>query len=200
MNVTDAISKRRSVQKFDPEHRLSYPDIESLILAAMHCPSAFNIQHWRFVAVESPQIREQLKSTAWGQPQVTDAGVLMLVCVDLKAWDKSPERYWENAEAKVRESMVKGMRGYYRNDQLAERDDALRSGAMAAMTIMLKAQDIGYDSCVVACDYAAAAKIINLPNDHAICMMLTIGKRLEDAYPRPGMLRLEDVLITDTFK
>lgn len=199
MNVSDAIRSRRSVQKFDPNHRLTEAELHELVEAATHCPSAFNIQHWRFVNVESVELREQLKATAWGQPQVTEAAALILVCMDLKAWDKAPERYWSEAEESVRESMIKAMRGYYRSNLQAERDDAMRSASMATMTLMIKARELGYDSCVVACDYGAAAKVINLPEDHAICMMLPIGRKLENAYPRPGMLGLEDVLIKDHF-
>jgi nitroreductase len=48
-------------------------------------------------------------------------------------------------------------------------------------------------------DFDAVAKIINLPHDHVITMMITIGKKKVEAQPRAGQLPLEEVFLTDTF-
>jgi nitroreductase len=48
-------------------------------------------------------------------------------------------------------------------------------------------------------DFDKVAQLINLPHDHIIIMMITIGKKLEDARPRSGQLALEEVLFTDQF-
>jgi nitroreductase len=42
-------------------------------------PSAFNIQNWRFVVLRDPALRQQVRAAAWGQAQVTDASLLMLL-------------------------------------------------------------------------------------------------------------------------
>jgi nitroreductase len=68
------------------------------------------------------------------------------------------------------------------------------------MTIMLMAKEMGYDSCPMdGFDFDQVARIINLPHDHIITMMITIGKPLQTARPRAGQLPLEDVLFTDQF-
>ena len=87
---------------------------------------------------------------------------------------------------------------YPDNPQL-QRDEGMRSAAMASMTLMLKAQEMGLDSCAMACDEEKMAELVNLPPDHAICMVLAIGKRLEEPYPRPGLLTLKDVLLINSF-
>ena len=199
VKVSTAIEKRRSVNRFDPSYKISSTHVHELIAAANLSPSAFNIQHWRFVWLKDEARLEQAKAASWFQPQVTDAALLLLVCLDLKAWHKSPQRYWENAPAEVADSMIKNMQQIYANNPQLERDEGMRSAAMAAMTIMLKAQEMGLDSCAMACDTKKMAELVNLPEDHAICMSLAIGKRLEEPYPRPGLLAVEDVLVTDTF-
>ena len=68
------------------------------------------------------------------------------------------------------------------------------------MNIMLMARGMGYDSCPMdGFDFDKVAKIINLPHDHIIIMMITIGKKLQDAHQRAGQLPLEEVLLTDGF-
>lgn len=199
MKVSIAIEKRRSVSRFDPAYKITTPEVHELISAANLSPSAFNIQHWRFVWLQDVERLEQAKAASWFQPQVTDASLLLLVCLDLKAWQKSPQRYWENAPDSVAESMIKNMQQIYSQNPQLERDEGMRSAAMAAMAIMLKAQEMGLDSCAMACDTEKMAELVNLPEDHAICMSLAIGKRLEEPYPRPGLLSVEDVLVTDSF-
>jgi len=48
-------------------------------------------------------------------------------------------------------------------------------------------------------DAEQVAGIIELPEDHVVGMMLTIGKATKPAWPKPGQLALEEVLITDRF-
>ena len=68
------------------------------------------------------------------------------------------------------------------------------------MNIMLMAKGMGYDSCPMdGFDFDKVAKIINLPHDHIVTMMITIGKKKLDAKPRSGQLPLNEVFFTDSF-
>jgi nitroreductase len=51
MNVSDAIECRRAVKPYDPDHRMSETEIDRLLSLALLSPTAWNIQHWRFVVV-----------------------------------------------------------------------------------------------------------------------------------------------------
>jgi nitroreductase len=69
------------------------------------------------------------------------------------------------------------------------------------MSIMLMAKEMGYDSCPMdGFDFDQVAKIINLPHDHIITMMITIGKKAQEARPRSGQLALEEVFFKNSFK
>ncbi|WP_348761110.1 nitroreductase family protein [uncultured Salinisphaera sp.] len=200
MDVLDAIRARRSVRKFDPEHRMSADEIETLLSLTLLSPTAFNIQNWRFVAVEDPDKRAEIRKAAWGQAQVTECSLLLVLCMDLKSWDKSPERYWVNAPAHVSDSMVGNIRHFYRDDDLLQRDEGMRSCGMAAQTAMLAAVGMGYDSCPMdGFDFKRVGHLINLPPDHRICLMLCIGKPLAEAHPRAGQLDLSEVFVRDSF-
>lgn len=200
MDVKEAIRTRRSIKHYDPSHKMTEAEVQELMEHAILSPTAFNIQHWRFVRVQDKNKRQQIFEAAWGQAQVVDASELLVLCADLNAWEKDPQRYWRNAPQAAQDAILPAIENYYANHHQGQRDEAIRSASIAAMNIMLMARAMGYDSCPMdGFDFDKVAKIINLPHDHIIIMMITIGKKLQDARPRAGQLPLEEVLLTNEF-
>lgn len=200
MNVRTAIQARRAIKQFDASHRMTAAEIEELMSLALLSPTAFNIQHWRFVLVQDPQLREAIRSVSWMQPQITDASLLVVICADVKAWEKEPDRYWKNASDDVREGIVAAIDEYYRGHPQTERDEAMRSCGIAAQTLMLAAQEMGYDSCPMdLSDFDKVAKLIRLPEDHVLAMFVAIGKRVREPWPRAGQLPMDEVVLRDRF-
>ncbi|HQN65385.1 MAG TPA: nitroreductase family protein [Methylophilus sp.] len=201
MNVAEAIIERRSVKAYDPQHKMSDAEITKLLSLAMLSPTAFNIQNWRFVLVIDPELRKQVRAASWDQAQVTDASLLIVLTADLKAWDKQPERYWRNAPQTVRDYLVPMIGSYYRGKEQVQRDEAMRSCGMAAMTLMLAAKEMGYDTCPMdGFDFDAVAKLLNLPADHTPAMFVVVGKALKEAQPRGGQLDFNEVVIQNKFE
>jgi len=200
MEVSQAIELRRSVKAYDPDHRMSEAEIDKLMSLAVLSPTAFNIQNWRFVLVRDPELRRQIRAVAWDQAQVTDASLLVVLAADLKAWEKEPARYWRNAPQPVQDYLVSAIGQYYAGREQVQRDEAMRSCGIAAMTLMLAAQEMGYASNPMdGFDFDAVGKLINLPQDHAIAMFVAIGKGVKEAMPRGGQLALNEVVVTDRF-
>ena len=200
MDVISAIEQRRAVKHFDPNHIMTEEEKEKILSLAALSPTAFNIQHWRFVVVESGEIRQQLRETAWGQAQVTECSLLIVLCADKQAWNKSPERYWVNAPKEVQDYLVPAIGNYYTDKDRVQQDECMRSCGIAAQTLMLAAKGMGYDSCPMdGFDFEKAAEIINLPEDHIITMFVAIGKATEPANPRGGQLPLSEIVIKDKF-
>ncbi len=200
MKVSDAILKRRSVKWYDPEFKLPAEDKKKLLDLAVQAPTAFNIQNWRIVNVEDSALRAEIRKVAWDQAQVTDASMLFVLCADLKAWEKNPERYWANAPAPVREMMVPAIDNYYRDKEVVQRDEAMRSCGLIAQTLMLAATELGYESCPMdGFDFDAVGKLINLPADHVIAMFVVVGKGTKESWPKPGQLSVEEVFISNKF-
>lgn len=200
MDVRTAIETRRAVKQFDPTHTMSDAEVEELMSLTLLSPTAFNIQHWRFVVVRDPAIREAIRAASWMQPQITDASLFVVVCADIKAWEKNPERYWRNAAQDVREGIVGAIGQYYGGREQAQRDEAMRSCGIAAQTLMLAAKAMGYDSCPMdLSNFDEVSGIIKLPADHAIAMFVAIGKGMRDPWPRAGQLPLNEVVFIDHF-
>jgi len=200
MDTFEAIIQRRSVKNFDPNHQMPKAEIDQLFSLAVLSPTAFNIQNWRFVLVQNPELRSSIRAVSWNQAQVTDASLLVILCADLKSWEKEPVRYWQNAPLQTQDFLLPAIDNYYRGLEQVQRDEAMRSCGMAAQTLMLSAKAMGYDSCPMdGFDFAAVGKLINLPEDHVIAMFVTIGKALSPANPRGGQLAISEVLINDKF-
>jgi hypothetical protein len=200
MTTLETIQSRRAIKHYDPAHQMTDAEIRQLLEAAMQAPTAFNIQHWRFVTVTDQEIRKQIRANAWDQAQVTDASLLIVLCADKDAWKKEAGRYWKNAPQPVQDFLVPAIGPYYEGKEQVQRDECMRSCGLAGMTLMLAAKAMGYDSCPMdGFDFDAVAKIIKLPDDHVISFMIAVGKGTQPAWPKPGQLAYDEVVIHNTF-
>ena len=200
MNALETIESRRSVKHFDPTHRMTEEEIARLIQLAKLAPSSFNMQNYRFVMVSDPELRRQIRAVAWDQAQITDASLLVILCADLTAHVKNPKRYWAHAPQAVQDILVPALTPFYDGKPTLIRDEAMRSTGFAGMTLMLAARGMGYDSCpMVGFDAEAVAKLIRLPDDHALSFILAIGKQAKPVWPRGERLADSEVVIQNRF-
>jgi nitroreductase len=200
MNVSTALQKRRAVKIYDKNYVIEKAEIEVLLRDVMLSPTSFNIQHWRFVVVTDAAQRAAMRAIAWDQPHVTDSSFVVVMCADTKAWDKQTERYWRNLPSEMQTVIADKIRGFYQGHEQLQRDEAFRSVGLAAQSLMLRAQEMGYDTCpMIGFDADAMADIIQLPSDHVIGMMIAVGKAAGEARPRGGAMAYEDVVIYNKF-
>ncbi len=201
MNTIEAIYNRRAVKHFDSDHQLTKEEENKLLEATIQAPTSFNIQHWRFVILRDPQLRAKIR-TEFGndQSQMTDASLLVLFTADVKAWNKDPERYWKNAPKEVAELLVNWMGPFHAEKEWLQRDEAQRSIGIAMQTMMLAAQEMGYQSCpMIGFDHEKVAELINLPTFHVIGPMVAIGKGTKEPWPKPGQLPLSELVVENSF-
>ncbi|MEM1223672.1 MAG: nitroreductase family protein [Verrucomicrobiota bacterium] len=199
MDTFTAIQERRSVKHYDPAHRMSEEEIHTLFDLALLSPTSFNMQNWRFVAVTDQATKEAIRAVAWNQAQVSEASLTIVLCANLNAHEGA-ERYWANAPEPVRKVLAPMVAPFYEGKAELQRDEAMRSVGLAGQTIMLAAKAMGYDSCpMIGFDPGKVAEIINLPENHVIGMLITVGKALKPANPRGGQLPLEEVVFQNQF-
>jgi nitroreductase len=199
METITAIKERRSVKHYDPNHEMSEAEINALLELALLSPTSFNMQNWRFVVVTDPEKRAAIQAAAWNQAQVTEASITILLCAKLNAYEEAG-RYWVHAPQPVQDMLVPMIAPFYQNSTELQRDEAMRSIGIAAQTLMLTTKSMGYDSCpMIGFDPEKVAEIIDLPENHVIGMMLTVGKALREANARSGQLPYEEVVFRDGF-
>ncbi|MEM1019734.1 MAG: nitroreductase family protein [Pseudomonadota bacterium] len=201
MDTFEAIETRRAVKEFDASHRFTKEEEDKLLSAAILSPTSFNIQHWRFVILRDPAVRARIrKELGNDQAQMTDASLLVLMTADVKAWAKSPERYWANAPAPVADLLVNWMGPFHEGREWLQRDEAQRSIGMAMQTLMLAATAMGYHSCpMIGFDINAVSKLVNLPEDHVMGPMVALGKGTKTPHTRGGQLPLSEIVFENTF-
>jgi nitroreductase len=200
MNIFEAINQRRAVKHFDPQFSISTEQERKLIEYGMQSPSSFNIQHWRIVVVRDTDLRKKIRSVSYNQSQITDSSLLFIVTADIKAWNKNPHRYLRNTPPEVQQMLVPWIEPFYSNNEQLQRDEALRSVGLISQTLMLAAKGLDFDSCpMIGFEADKVAELINLPPDHLIGMIICIGKALKSAWPKPGFLDYEEVVVKDKF-
>ena len=201
MNAIEAIYKRRAIKHFDPNHGMTAEEERQLLEATIQAPSSFNIQHWRFVILQDPALRAKIREEIGNnQAQMTDASLLVLFTADTKAWAKDPQRYWVNTPQEVSNVLVGWMGAFHEGRDWLQRDEAQRSIGMAMQTLMIAAQELGYDSCpMVGFDLDKLAEWINLPEGYVMGPMVAIGKALSPARPKPGQLPLSELVVDNSF-
>lgn len=199
MDTFTAISERRSVKHYDPAHQMSDAEIKQLLEAALLSPTSFNMQNWRFVVVSDQAQKDALRAASWNQAQVSEASITILLCADLHSY-KDGGRYWVNAPQPVQDMLVPMIEPFYKDNEDLQRDEAMRSIGIAGQTLMLAAKAMGYDTCpMIGFDPKKVGELINLPENHIIGMMLTVGKAIKPANARGGQLSYEDVVVSDRF-
>jgi nitroreductase len=87
--LLSALSFRYATKAFNPSKKIPTETWQAIEQSLVLTPSSFGLQPWKFLVIETPEIRENLKAASWGQGQVTDASHLVVFTVrtDLLATD-----------------------------------------------------------------------------------------------------------------
>lgn len=198
MDLSQAIRARGSVKSYDPDHVIDEATLRELMELTLRSPSSFNLQHWRFVLVRDTKLKEALKAASWHQSHVGEASIDVIVCGKLAAHEDA-ERIWTEAGEEVAAKMTPMIGGFYAGNETLQRDEAIRSGSLAAMTLMLAAQSLGLNTCpMIGFDPVKVTEILGIPSDHVPVMMITLGKGTSEARPS-GRLPVDEVVHLDTF-
>ena len=200
MDTFDAIKTRRAIKKFDNTYKMSDEQVQFLMKLTLLSPTSYNQQNWRFVTVTDQKVKERIQVAAHNQAQPLDGSLVILLCGNMNAWKDDPMRYWKNHPLEKQEHVRDALHKKYSDSLQNRRDEAMRSCGFAAQTIMLAAKQMGLDSCpMVGFEYNEMAKIINLPDDHIIVMMIVVGKSASPAAERGGQLPLDEVVFENKF-
>ena len=200
MDTFEAISTRRAIKKFDSTYKMTSEQIDSLMKLTILSPTSYNQQNWRFVTIADQSVKEKIGIAARNQAQPVDGSLVVLLCGNMNAWKDDPLRYWKNHPVEKQELVKSSLEKKYSDSLQNRRDEAMRSCGFAGQTIMLAARQMGLDSCpMVGFDYDEMAKIIDLPDDHLIVLMIVVGKSSEPAKERGGQLSLDEVVFKNKF-
>ena len=198
--IFDLIKSRTSANNYDRSRQLSASEVAELIEIATHAPSAFNFQNWRFVAVRSDEAKARLLPLAYNQSKVIDAAVTFIVCGTLEPHLALPAALKPSLDKGILDAAtyngwIGAANGMYQGNATLQRDEAVRSGAMAAMTLMLAAQGRGLVSCpMIGFDQAGVAEAFGLRSTDVPVMLVTVGHPGAENWPQKPRKAVESVL------
>jgi nitroreductase len=198
MEFSEIVQQRYSVKSYDPEKTISDAELRGLFDEVVLSPSSFNLQHWTFIAVKDPALKKELKGVAWGQAQMEDCSVAVLVCGKLDAHKDAPEIYKE-APGEIQEKVLPLVQGFYEGKERMQRDEAIRSASLAAMTMIYGAVNRGWGTCpMIGFDPEAVTKILKLTPNLIPVMFVVLGHQKDAPRPRSYRHPVEDVVRLNT--
>ncbi|ELV3007892.1 MULTISPECIES: nitroreductase family protein [Gammaproteobacteria] len=198
--IQHAIESRTSVNFFQPDRPLDQRVIQDLVAQATKAPSAYNLQNWRFIAVRSADAKASLQSASFGQQKIMDASVAFIVCGTLAAYTKLATALYPSVEARIMEQhmvdeWVAQVSATHKANPALQRDEAIRSASLAAMTLMLAAQGMGLGSCAMSgFDAQQVSRAFGLDATELPVMIVTVGHAADDNWPQKPRRALTEIL------
>jgi len=179
MELWEAIRGRRSTRKFKPD-AISKVELERLLEAARWAPSWANTQVWEFIMVFDQTTKEKLAdclgSTNPGRPAMTEAPVV------IAALGKKKVAGFKKGEPRT----VLG-------DWLAF------DVGMGVQNLCLAAWELGLGSVIVGSyDIDKASKLLNIPEDRQLLVLIPIGRPYEIPSP-PKRKEIAEFTYKDSF-
>ncbi|WP_374028083.1 NAD(P)H-dependent oxidoreductase [Bdellovibrio bacteriovorus] len=109
--IQDALEWRYATKKYDATKKISDADWTTLRNSLTLAPSSYGVQPWKFLVIENPDVRKQLKPVSWNQTQVTDASHYVVFLYKEKM-DADFVQKFINRVAEVRSAPLEALDGY----------------------------------------------------------------------------------------
>jgi len=196
----DLIVQRTSINRFDASHEIDDATLRELVRYAGEAPSAYNFQNWRFIAVRTSAMKARLCEMAYGQKKVAEASVTFIVCGRLRPHlglrdALQPFMAAGHVDTAAVDGMVASATRGYADDLQMQRDEAIRSASLAAMTLMHAAQAMGLVSGpMIGFDPDRVHDGFALGEDEIPVLLLTVGRPAPGNWPRKPRREPADVL------
>lgn len=198
LTLEEGMLARHSVRKYKRGVVIPEQELNEMLQLASSAPSSWNLQHWRYLVIREEANKKKLLPLAYGQEQVVDASVVVIVLGDLQA-NRVAAEVFAHAPANVREAMIGQIERAYANNPQGARDEAVRNASLAAMQLMLAAKAYGYDTVPMGgYDHEAVIREFHIPDRYLPVVMIPIGKAENPGRPTVR-LPLEQQVIYEKF-
>ncbi|MBW5447115.1 nitroreductase family protein [Cohnella sp. CFH 77786] len=202
----EVIQSRRSVRQYDPHTVISREELKEMLTLAAKAPSSANMQLWRFLVIDSPELKEKLLPIANSQQQVVEASAIIAILGDVEGYRKADRVFGQAIEAGyMPEDVANSFKERYVSLYSSLPSDRIREVAvidasLAAMQLMLVARAKGYDTVPMGgFDREKFKEAFNLGERYVPVMLLPIGKAAKPGHPT-ARLPIEDVTFWNEVK
>lgn len=184
--------KRTSNRAFNPEKEISAEELHQILKAAAQAPSAWNLQHWKFLVFQGKDVQSRLHPIAYNQQQILDASAVVAILGDLEAYKNVETVYNPLVEqglmkVEAKERLAQNIESAYNREQYP-RDAAFSNASLAAMQLMLAAKATGWDTCAIGgFNSQALIEEFHISSRYVPIMLITIGESSLKGHPAPRM-------------
>ncbi|MCZ4321876.1 nitroreductase family protein [Pseudomonas anguilliseptica] len=198
--IKHLIESRVSTTRYQGGRELPEPVIRELVQLATRAPTAFNLQNWKFIAVQSAAAKARLYELAYQQRQVLDASVTFIVCGTLEAHTHLAQHLQPSVDVgilpvSVQQSWTDMVNQSHADNPQLQREEAVRSASLAAMTLMLAAQGMGLASgAMTGFDAEGVAQAFALEAHEPPILLVTVGYAAEGNWPQKVRRPVQEVL------
>ncbi|WP_145027613.1 nitroreductase family protein [Paenibacillus sp. Y412MC10] len=195
----NVIQERRSVRSYDPEVKISREEMNEILQQAALAPSGANLQPWRFLVIDSQELKQKLFPIAFDQQQVIEASAVIAVLGDLEGYKLAEKIYGMAVDegympAETAKSFVERYQGLFASmppETVLQKVSI--DGGLVSMQLMLVARAKGYDTVPMGgFDQAKFVEAFDIPERYAPIMLIAIGKAAKPGHPTLR-LPIEDV-------
>ena len=92
---------RYSTKVFDKTKKVSQEDLNEIIETFRLSPSSLWLQPWKLICVDNDEIRKNLKTHSWDQPQITDSSHLFVLTIKTNLDNSFVDNYLETVSNKT---------------------------------------------------------------------------------------------------
>ncbi len=94
--LLESLKFRYATKQFDPAKKIPRAEWEVLEHSLVLTPSSFGLQPWKFLVIDSPELREELRKKSWGQSQITDASHLVVFTTRTDMGEPDLDRFFSS--------------------------------------------------------------------------------------------------------
>ncbi|MDP4089373.1 MAG: NAD(P)H-dependent oxidoreductase [Bacillota bacterium] len=161
--ILAAFNFRHACKEFDPSRKISDEDFNFILETGRLSPSSFGFEPWKFLVVQSPQLREKIKAASWGaQSKLPEAShfisILARTLKDMR-YDSDYILHIMRDTHGIPEDAMLARQNFYENfskydfrlldSERAIFDWACKQTYIALANMMTAAAMIGIDSCPI---------------------------------------------------
>lgn len=193
------IQDRRSVRYFNTEVSISREEMKEILQYATLAPSGANLQPWRFLVIDSQELKQKLLPIANNQQQVIEASAVIAVLGDLEGYTLAEKIYGMAVEAGYmpEEIATSFVQRYHRLFESLPPENVLQKvfidSELVSMQLMLVARAKGYDTVPMGgFDQTKFVEAFKIPTRYVPVMLIAIGKGAKSGH-RTVRLPIEGV-------
>ncbi|SEH63338.1 hypothetical protein SAMN05192559_102390 [Halobacillus karajensis] len=161
--ILEAAKFRHATKQFDPNKTIPEDDFRFILEVGRLSPSSFGFEPWRFLVIQSPELRKKIKDTAWGAyGKLPDASHFVIYLARTRKDTQYDSQYLQDHFKNTMQLPDEFLEKYLSRIEEFQKEDfklldgerplmdwAGKQSYIALANMMTAAAEIGIDSCPI---------------------------------------------------